>query len=73
MNIELHFTGNSIVEIECSNNSNIIMSTITDLNGKIDEDFIIDLQEVVNLMIEHNERQTNLYKPIQATGGHTNK
>lgn len=56
MNIELHFTGNSIVEIECSNNSNIIMSTITDLNGKIDEDFIIDLQEVVNLMIEHNER-----------------
>ena len=46
----------SIIEITVSNDSFTITEDITDLNSKVDEDFIFELRQLADELEEHNEK-----------------
>ncbi len=55
MNIILKFIGNSIIEMVCSNANTSISEQITQLNGKVNEAFIENLENLVEELKNHNQ------------------
>jgi hypothetical protein len=54
-----HINRSSIVELIIITNNTTIIETITNLKGKVDENLIESLKNIVNELEEHNEMIKN--------------
>ena len=55
MEISIKHVGKRIVTLQIQTQSVVIEEDIADLNGKVDEQFIQDLENVTNELKEHNK------------------
>lgn len=56
MKIDLNFIGENIIEMRCENNTSSITEELTNLFGIVDEEFILNLKDIIDSLEQHNEK-----------------